>query len=307
MSKTLVRLACVGLGFLSHGSTAQEAPAPDLTFTEDVKIEKSTPAFVVSDTNSQPFRAFHLRYFNAAFELWDPVRSSAALRVYHGGGNPGFAGRVYLQGPEIGLSGTVNVNGVGSTATSLFVGNADRPTVSPLALIEDSNATVASRNLLRLRNRGASTFRFDNVSTGQSWGFGSLGSGNFFMSSSGAPSVGLTLTPGGDLTIAGTLVQGSSREIKDDVRPVEVDSVLDRLAALPISTWRYKHAPGTLHMGPMAQDFAAVFGLGPDDRHVAPGDLAAVGLAAAQALRAELAQLRAEVEDLRTAKACRHD
>ncbi len=299
------RTLCAGGWLLLGGAgLAQEQAEPSLTYNEDVKIEKSVPALILSDTNSLPARAFHLRYYNADFEIWDPVRSTAALRVYHGGGNPGIAGNVYLQGPQIGLSGDVSIDGGYSPGTALAVSNAHNPSKTPVVLIEDDNTSSASRNLLRLKNHGASTFRFDNLDTGQNWGFGSLGTGSFFVASSGVPALSLALTPGGDLTIAGTLVQGSSRDIKDDVQPVRPSDVLDRLAALPISTWRYKHAPESVHMGPMAQDFAAAFGLGPDDRHVAPGDLAAVGLAAAQALQAELSELRAEIQALRATRSC---
>lgn len=308
MSMSFGRTLCAaGWLVLGGAGLAQEQPEPSLTYNEDVKIEKSVPALILSDTNSQPARAFHLRYYNADFEIWDPVRNTAALRIYHGGGNPGIAGQVHLQGPQIYMFGDVSVDGGHSPGTALAVSNAHNPSKTPVLLVEDSNPSSASRNLLRLKNRGASTFRFDNLDTGQNWGFGSLGTGSFFVSSSGVPALSLALTPGGDLTIAGSLIQGSSRDIKDDVQPVRPSEVLERLAALPISTWRYKHAPDAVHMGPMAQDFATAFGLGPDDRHVAPGDLAAVGLAAAQALQAELSELRVELQALRAARSCPRD
>src|SRR5581483_10049764 len=64
-------------------------------------------------------------------------------------------------------------------------------------------------------------------------------------------------------------------------------AVLARVAALPIETWSYKGEPGR-HLGPMAQDFAAAFGLGADDRHIHALDAAGVALAAIQALRRQL-------------------
>lgn len=282
------------------GLAAQEqVPEPSQTITEDVRIDTQTPSLELHDPTTQPPRSFFLVDQQGGLEIRDSQASQPALTIRHfqlAGG-----GELTLRGYPISLWGQVGVGG--SPSYRLHV----RGSVNefrPLLVVEDGNTTVASRNLFRLQNRGASTFRFDNVETGQGWGFGSLGAGNFFVSATGAPALGLTLTPGGDLTIAGALVQGSSREIKDDVRSVRPDDVLERLSRLPISTWRYKHAPESVHMGPMAQDFAAAFGLGPDDRHVAPADLAAVGLAAAQALQAELAALRAEVEQLRAAQAC---
>jgi hypothetical protein len=49
----------------------------------------------------------------------------------------------------------------------------------------------------------------------------------------------------------------------------------------------------------MAQDFAATFGLGADDRHLAPADVAGVALAAIQALDQRLQQRDAELAKLR--------
>ncbi len=79
----------------------------------------------------------------------------------------------------------------------------------------------------------------------------------------------------------------SDRALKDRFAPVDPAAVLARVAALPIETWSYKGEPGR-HLGPMAQDFAAAFGLGADDRHIHALDAAGVALAAIQALRRQL-------------------
>jgi len=60
--------------------------------------------------------------------------------------------------------------------------------------------------------------------------------------------------------------------------------VLEKLAGMPISQWNYKQAKGERHIGPMAQDFHAAFGLGPDDKHIAVVDEGGVALAAIQGL-----------------------
>ncbi len=63
--------------------------------------------------------------------------------------------------------------------------------------------------------------------------------------------------------------------------------------------WTFKAgAPQTRHMGPVAEDFFAAFGLGADDRHIAPADLAAVALAAIKAQQAEITALRDQVSAL---------
>jgi hypothetical protein len=45
--------------------------------------------------------------------------------------------------------------------------------------------------------------------------------------------------------------------------PVNGFQVLEQVASLPISTWRYHwEAPQVRHLGPMVQDWAATFGIG---------------------------------------------
>src|SRR2546422_1818102 len=43
-------------------------------------------------------------------------------------------------------------------------------------------------------------------------------------------------------------------------------TTLFRSVALPVQTWEYKSDGATRHLGPVAQDFYAAFGVGPDDR-----------------------------------------
>jgi hypothetical protein len=83
--------------------------------------------------------------------------------------------------------------------------------------------------------------------------------------------------------------------------PVNGFEVLEKLAALPISTWNYKgDDPAVRHLGPMAQDFAAAFGLGDDDRTINMIDANGVVMVAIQALYRRVQQLEAEVSKLRT-------
>jgi Chaperone of endosialidase len=77
----------------------------------------------------------------------------------------------------------------------------------------------------------------------------------------------------------------SDRNLKRDIVPIEPAEILAKVRALPISTWGYiDQAPGVRHLGPMAQDFHAQFGLGDDDRTYNSVDAHGVALAAIQAL-----------------------
>ena len=65
--------------------------------------------------------------------------------------------------------------------------------------------------------------------------------------------------------------------------------MLAKVAALPIYTWRYKtETSGALHMGPVAQDFSAAFGLGDSDKRITTVDADGVALAAIQGLNAKV-------------------
>lgn len=101
----------------------------------------------------------------------------------------------------------------------------------------------------------------------------------------------------------------SDRNLKTDFAEIDPAQVLSRVVELPISTWRYrKDGPEVRHLGPMAQDFHAAFGLWDTDRMIFPLDASGVSFAAIQALNARLvaaeadnAALRARLERLERA------
>lgn len=81
---------------------------------------------------------------------------------------------------------------------------------------------------------------------------------------------------------------------------VKGSEVLDAVAALPVSTWRYLWEPETVrHLGPMAQDWYAAFGLGGSDQRIDVVDGLGVSLVCVQALQRSLAQVREEVDACR--------
>ncbi|MEV5649870.1 tail fiber domain-containing protein [Nocardia sp. NPDC052254] len=76
--------------------------------------------------------------------------------------------------------------------------------------------------------------------------------------------------------------------------------ILAKVTELPISTWRYEWEPSDVrHLGPMAQDWMATFGLGDTDEAIYNVDASGVALVCIQALQREVAELRAEVAELR--------
>ena len=77
----------------------------------------------------------------------------------------------------------------------------------------------------------------------------------------------------------------STRNIKTNLSFVEGKQVLQKLFNVPISTWSYNdQIPSIQHMGPLAEDFYAVFALGEDEKYINTVDVDGVALAAIQGL-----------------------
>ena len=94
----------------------------------------------------------------------------------------------------------------------------------------------------------------------------------------------------------------SDRNVKENFTPVDTQAVLNKLLAIPMTEWQYKvDAHGIKHIGPMAQDFHAAFGLnGSDDRHISVVDEGGIALAAIQGLNEKLEEKDAEIQALQT-------
>jgi hypothetical protein len=115
-------------------------------------------------------------------------------------------------------------------------------------------------------------------------------SGGFTLYTNAASTVGAQLAAG-----SGTWASLSDRNVKTNIAPLDDATVLAKVAQLPISRWSYKSEHGVRHVGPMAQDFYAAFGVGEDDKHITSIDEDGVALAAIKALHTENADLRAQV------------
>jgi hypothetical protein len=94
---------------------------------------------------------------------------------------------------------------------------------------------------------------------------------------------------GCSLTGAATMwVCTSDRDAKENFIQLDAPDVLRRVSTMSITRWNEKGVPGIEHIGPVAQDFHAAFGLGADDLHIGSGDLSGVALVAIQGLHQEL-------------------
>jgi len=112
------------------------------------------------------------------------------------------------------------------------------------------------------------------------------------------------------LTNGGVWTSASSRTFKHGFQPVDANDMLARVLDLDISRWQYIGSGEGEHVGPMAEDFHAAFGLGRSDKQIATVDADGVALAAIQGLNAKLeaenaalrednAAIRSELDALR--------
>jgi len=107
-----------------------------------------------------------------------------------------------------------------------------------------------------------------------------------------------TLHVGGGVS-ATAFVTTSDRNAKENFARVSPSEVLEKVAALPISTWNYKTMNDGRHMGPMAQDFYDAFHLGGGDTTITTIDPDGVALAAIQGLNQKLEQKQTEITELK--------
>lgn len=109
------------------------------------------------------------------------------------------------------------------------------------------------------------------------------------------------LATNGNLTIAGNLTELSDVNAKHRFEDIDTAAVLENLRQLPLSTWSYRDDPDSVrHLGPTAQEFEKIFGLGNGDpTHISGMDVRGVALAAIQELAQRSEAKEHEMNDLR--------
>jgi hypothetical protein len=98
----------------------------------------------------------------------------------------------------------------------------------------------------------------------------------------------INTSTGAYLSNGGTWTNASDRNLKEGFAPIDGARLLDQLARLPITSWSYKSDPGARHIGPMAQDFQTIFGVGDSDKAISTIDPAGIALATIQELHRRL-------------------
>jgi len=264
----------------------------------DIHVATSnTPAMRLEQNNSGGFTA----------QTWDIAGNEANffVRDVTGGSRLPFRIRPGAPTSSIDISAAGNVGiGTASPSTKVHVLSSDAGTTDGKVTIENTSATSTPRELLELKGSGGVAFILDDTSDASRWTTSNIGS-QYIINNQANTGLEVVITSTGSMTIAGTLTQGSSRDLKTGFASLAPRDALSRVAALPVSLWSYKTEKEIRHVGPMAEDFHQAFGLGADDKHIAPGDQAGVALLAVQGLNQvveekdkEIAGLKSRIEAL---------
>lgn len=227
-----------------------------------------------------------------------PAISGASLTSLTAGNLTGTVADARLSANVPLLNGTQTFSGV-NTFTNGFTVNTSAGTVqfiSESGLVPGITAGNSGGNSGHLRFRNALEVWPNSGQTAS--GFVDVRSTN------GSATVSLNGANGAiicsNVTASGVLLT-SDRNMKENFKAINAADVLAKVASLPITEWQYKaEERGMRHIGPMAQDFHAAFGLdGSDDKHISVVDEGGVALAAIQGLNQKLDEKDAEIAALR--------
>jgi len=157
--------------------------------------------------------------------------------------------------------------------------------------------SFAAGTQAKARHNGAFVWSDNNgtapVQSTAPYQFVARASGGFYLFSNASETAGVRLNAG-----SGAWASLSDRSMKTGVLAIDDAAVLAKVAALPVNEWSYTSEHGVRHVGPMAQDFYAAFGVGEDDRHITSIDEDGVALAAIKALAAQTHGLQTKTRAL---------
>ncbi len=165
--------------------------------------------------------------------------------------------------------GSLSLNIGGSGLTAIGNGsNVATPTLNNASAI-GYNAQVSSSNAMSFGNNSVTKWAFGLPTTAYALQVGS----------------NTTNGNGAYLTTGGTWTNASSIKFKENFSYISNEEILDKINTLEIPRWNYIGTTET-HIGPLAEQFKEVFGLGvaDDNEHISTIDVSGVAIRAVQAL-----------------------
>ncbi len=101
---------------------------------------------------------------------------------------------------------------------------------------------------------------------------------------------------GAYLTTGGAWTNTSSRIKKEGFSELNGNDLLQKIAQLPVQKWKYKGSE-EYHIGPVAEDFYALFGLGTDDKGISTVDPSGIALAAIKELTIQNEEMKQMIKN----------
>jgi len=247
--------------------------------------------------------------FGAAVAGGGDNTASGDLAVVGGGGNNIASGFASFVGGGGGQAGDQSLGNIASGEASVLGGGFQNTASGYCAMVlggvnnhANRSYSFAGGNSAWAINSGAFVWNDGSkcpTSSTADYQFMVRASGGFVFYTSFDDN-GVSLAAG-----SGSWTTMSDRNAKENFAPVDTQSVLAKVAALPLATWNYKSQNTSIrHLGPMAQDFKAGFALGETDTGISTVDADGVALAAIQGLNQKVeAQLKAKDAEIQTLKA----
>ena len=233
------------------------------------------------------------RWDNNAPEFWEFWHGGSAIFWQHfDGSTTRTPVKFYDDAPTNSLVVRNGGVGVGTSIPDFTVDVASNTGLGQIRITETNGSNGLT--MFALENTGHPRFRLRNSTLNSNWDFRTAGSGSseqFQITniSGGTSNFPFRLFKNGDLEVEGDVTANgvlltSSRASKTDFAPLDERDVLERLASLEISQWRYKHeSKDTVHFGPVAEEFHETFGLS-DGKHLNMIDTNGIAFAAIKAL-----------------------
>jgi hypothetical protein len=255
----------------------------------DLTVEESSTAYLYLNSTSSTGTSGIAFKQGTAFKSWlsdsksldffristDPTNARHDL-VINSTGNIGFGNSSPAERLHVKATGTAKIRLEGSSGlTSLEFFN--------VSTFGASVGFSISNDYLFLYHGGNVIVKDGSLGVGQN----TIGSGRKIDVSGGAYCSGTNW------------VNSSDRSLKENLAPVSGKSILEKIRRLDITSWNYRNEGANItHIGPMAQDFNALFGVGYDEASISTLDADGVSLAAIKALAEENQELKARLAQI---------
>lgn len=296
----------------SGGSKGRIGFGTNTPVTDLHVVSGNTPTLRLEQDGSSGFQA----------QIWDVAGNEAGFFVRDATNGSQLAFRIRpgadASSIDIAANNDVGVGTSGPNASLHVIGDAifdqtdagDAPVGSALLVrrndgtaqvyVQETSAVLSNTRIqLKMENKGAAQFALIDTDRETDWRFQNF-EDQFRVVKAGTGVTELTLDAAGNMTILGALTENSDKNAKMAIEPVDPDAILEKVAALPVSEWSYIDTAGVRHIGPMAQDFHAMFGLGAGETGISTLDTSGVALAAIKALAERNASQAALIAELTT-------